>query len=79
MYRTLRSIGKATASNGFESGYAYGMRPRDLSDEQMENLGLRWDWSYQSWIGFQPEVKMQKMQQDEASQLCTNELNNVRQ
>jgi hypothetical protein len=79
MYRTLRSINRATALNGFESGYSYGRKPSDLSDEQMQSLGLRWEWSYDAWIGSQPEVKMPIREMDEASQICTNELSNVRQ
>jgi hypothetical protein len=78
MYRTLRAYDRAIAVNGYNMGYRYGRKPSDLSDEQMKAAGLRWDWTFQSWIGSQPEIKILIMESAQASQLCRNELENVR-
>ena len=78
MYRTFRAYDQAIAVNGYNMGYQYGRKPSDLSDEQMKAAGLNWDWTFQSWIGSQPEIKILIMESAQASQLCRNELENVR-
>ncbi len=40
----------------------------------MEKVGLRWDWTFQSWIGSQPEVKLQIEEYNIASRKCRDEM-----
>ena len=78
MYRILNASDKATALNGYNMGYKYGEKPSDLSNAQMESVGLRWEWTFQSWIGSQPQTKIPIMKSAEASQQCKTELDNIR-
>ncbi len=78
MYRTLKAYDKAIAVNGYDMGYRYGRKPSDISKDRMKKAGLRWDWTFQSWISSQPEVKIPIMESTQASQLCKNELENVK-
>lgn len=78
MYRTLSAFDRATAVNGYNMGYKYGQKPSNLSDAQMESAGLNWDWTFQSWIGSQPQIKIPIMESVQASQQCKAELGNIR-
>lgn len=78
MYRTLKAYDRAIAVNGYNMGYQYGRKPSDISKDQMKKAGLRWNWTFQSWISSQPEVKIPMMESAQVSQLCKNELENVK-
>ena len=74
MYLTLNGK-KVTAFNGYDAGYGFGRKPSHLSNEEMERVGLRWEWSYQSWIGSQPQVKIPVLEYSVAAQRCRDEMN----